>query len=255
MAAMSKGALTIGSLATALLFGGGIFLFMNFGAIAKNLSEEYATRTLGVKVSIGAMDVNLKERRIEAGNVTIANPPGYKNAHAATIQSIRIQAGSLNSELLEFKDVAVNGTDVYLEIKPASTNLTDIRKNLHSNVGAEESAGEKAIRVILDKMVMNGTIHPTVTLLNRDIEPIKLPEIRLEGVGRNENGVLVGQALSQVWKEITDETIASANRNGFLKGFDRDALEEAGVDEVGILKDQIGQEVDKLKDGLKGLLE
>lgn len=251
----AKSALTVGSLATAMLFGGGIYLYMNFGSIAKNLAEKYATQSLGVKVSIAKVDVSLKERVIQVSNVRIANPKGYKNPHAASIENIRIQAGNLSTELLEFKDVSVQGTDVYLEVKPTSTNLTDIRKNLNTNAGSNESQGAKAIKVILDKMVLNGTVHPSVTLFDGDIAPVKLPEIRLRGIGRNENGVLVGQALSQVWKEISKQTIMAANKNGYLQGLSGDALKEVGIGQVQIMKDKVNEEVDKLKDGLKGLFE
>lgn len=250
-----KTALTVTSVGTALLFGGGIYLYMNFAPIAKNLAEKYASQTLGVKVSIADLEVHWKERRVDVSDVTIANPPGYTKPYAATIQTIGIQAGSLNSELLEFKDVAVNGTDIYLEVKPNATNLTDIRNNVNKNIGENPSQGEKAIKVILDKMVMNGTIHPSVTLLGNKIEPVKLPEIRLSGIGRNSNGVLVNQAVGQIWKEISTQTIAASNKNGFLKGIDRDALTESGIGEVEILKEQIDQEVDKVKDGLKSLFE
>lgn len=253
--AASKSLLTIGSLATAMLFGGGLYLYMNFGSIAKNLAEKYASRTLGVAVNIGKVDVSIQERKINVTNIRIANPAGYKNPYAATVQTVSIQAGELTSELLEFRDVTVSGTDIYLEIKPSSTNLTDIRKNVNANMAGNPSAGDKAVKVILDKMVMNGTIHPSVTLLGRDVTPVKLPTIELSGIGRNSNGVLVSQAVGQIWKEISSQTIAAANRNGFLQGIDRDALTEAGVGEVEILKDQINQEVDKVKDGIKSLFE
>lgn len=251
----SKSVLTIGSLATAMLFGGGLYLYMNFNSLAKNLAEKYASRTLGVAVSIGDLAVSVQDRRIDVTNLRIANPAGYQKPHAATVQNITIQAGVLTAELLEFKDVSVNGADIFLEVKPSATNLTDIRENVNANTGENARAGEQAIKVILEKMVMTGTIHPSVTLLQNEISPIKLPPITLEGIGTKSNGVLVNEAIGQIWREISSESIAAANRNGFLEGLDRDALEKAGMDEVQILKDQITQEVDKVTDGLKKIFD
>jgi len=253
--AVTKTALTITSLATAMLFGGGIYLFLNLGSIAKNLTEEYATRTLGVDVSIGRMDVSLQNRTIDVSNVKIDNPDGYKAPHAVTVKSIHIQAGSLGSKLLEFQEVSVAGTDVYLEIKPNATNLTDIRKNLNENVGASPSDGEKAVKVILDKLLLNGTIHPDITFLDKKLEPFVMPSIQLSGIGRGENGVLVGNAISQVWKAISRESIRAANKQGVLAGVDVSVLQDAGIGDVTIIKDNINHQVDKITNSIKGMLE
>lgn len=252
---LTKSAMTVTSLATAMLFGGGIYLFLNLGSIAQNLAEDYASRTLGVNVSIGRMDVSLQNRTIDVSNLTIGNPEGYAKAHAATVDSIHIEAGALGSELLEFKDVRVEGTDVYLEIKPGATNLTDIRKNLNENVGAKPSQGEKAVKVILDRLLLTGNIHPNVTFMERELETFQLPPIQLSGIGRGENGVLVGDAIAQVWKEVSRETIRAANKQGALAGVDVGVLKDAGMADIQIIKDNIDHKVDKITDDLKGMFE
>lgn len=244
---VTKSALTITSLATAMLFGGGIYLFLNLGSIAQNLAEDYASRTLGVNVTIGRMDVSLQNRTIDVSNLKIDNPEGYSGAHAATVKAVRIQAGALGKELLEFKDVRVEGTDIYLEIKPGATNLTDIRKNLNENVGANPSQGQEAVRVILDKLFMSGVIHPKVTFLERELEPFSLPPIELSGIGRGQNGVLVGDAIAEIWKVVSRESIRAANQQGALAGVDVSVLRDAGMADIQIIKDNIDHQVDKIK--------
>lgn len=252
---VTKSALTITSLATAMLFGGGIYLFLNLGSIAQNLAEDYATRSLGVNVTIGRMDVSLQERRIDVSNLKIHNPEGYAGAHAATVKSIHIQAGALGKELLEFKDVRVEGADIYLEITPDSTNLTDIRKNLNDNAGAKPAQGEEALKVILDKLFMSGVIHPDVTFLDRELEPFMLPSIEMSDIGRGENGVPVGDAIAEIWKRVSRESIRAANQKGVLAGVDVSVLQEAGMADIQIIKDNIDHQVDKITNDLKSMFE
>lgn len=252
---LTKSAMTVTSLATAMLFGGGIYLFLNLGSIAQNLAEEYASRTLGVKVTIGRMDVSLQNRTIDVSNLKIDNPEGYGGAHAATVKSIHIQAGALGKELLEFKDVRVEDTDIYLEIKPGATNLTDIRKNLNENVGASPTQGEQAVKVILERMLLTGTIHPNVTFLERELQPFALPPIELSGIGRGQNGVLVGDAIAQVWKAVSRESIRAANQQGALAGVDVGVLRDAGMADIQIIKDNLDGKVNKITNDLKSMFE
>ena len=252
---LTKSAMTITSLSTALLFGGGLYLFMNFGSIAKQVTESYASKTLGVNVSIGRMAVSFKDRTVDVTNVRVDNPPGYKTPHALTVGAIHIQAGALGSDLLELKDVSVKNADVYLEIKTDGTNLTDIRKNLNENVGSNPSEGEQAIKVILDKLVMEGTIHPSISFLDREIKVFSLPPITVTGIGSGNNGVYAGAAISKIWKVVTEESVKAAQDEGLFEGISSDVLKDAGLNQVEIFKGKLDSEVDNLKDGLKKIFE
>jgi len=253
----TKSALTMTSLATALLFGGGILLYLNFGSIAKQLSEDYASRALGVKVEIGRMDISVKERRVEISNLTIANPEGYKNPHAVTVERVNILAGSLGKELLEFRDVSVEGADVYLEITMRGTNLSDIRKNLNPQVGAPQSEGEQALKVILDKLLLNGRVHPSVAFMDRELEPFILPPVTVTGIGRDgqAGGVVAGQAVAQIWTELSRTVVSEANSRGLLAGLSPEILRDAGMSHLDVMKDKFEHDANQLKEGLKSFFE
>ena len=82
-----------------------------------------------------------------------------------------------------------------------------------------------------------------------------MPSIQLSGIGRGENGVLVGNAISQVWKAISRESIRAANKQGVLAGVDVSVLQDAGIGDVTIIKDNINHQVDKITNSIKGMLE
>lgn len=249
----AKVTMSAASLGFALLFGGGLYLYMNMGSIAEKLAEKYASEALGVAVNIGSVDVSLQERRVTVNGIKIDNPSGYTGAHAATVGQVHITAGDLSAELLQFKDVSVNDADIYLEVTPNGTNLSDIRNNLNRNAGKNPSAGEKAVKVILDKLVMNGTIHPSVTIADITVEAFTMPPLTLHNIGGS-NGAPVGEAIAQIWVPLSRQVIQAANKQGLLQGLNEDALKEVGVSKVQEIKDKIGTEVEAIGEGLKGLL-
>lgn len=249
----TKSTMTAASIGFAMLFGGGVYLMMNFGSIAKGLAEDYASRALGVSVTIGAMDVSLQDRYIYVKNIKVDNPSGYKKPHVARIEKISIKAGAMGTELIELQDVDVKNADIYLEVKPDGTNLSDIRNNLNRNAGSEPTQGEKAVKVILDKMVMNGTIHPSVTLLDVAVEPISLPPLTLRNIG-GQNGAAPGEVIAQIWVPLSRQVLQAANKQGYLQGVNADALKEVGVGQIQQIKDRVNEEINAIGDGIKGLM-
>ncbi|MCD8497039.1 MAG: hypothetical protein LRZ85_02510 [Alphaproteobacteria bacterium] len=254
----SKTVLTVGSLATALLFGGGVYLYMNFGNIAKRLAENVATKTLGVEVDIGAVNVSLQDKKVEVTNIRVANPSGYKNSDALTIGLMSIQADTLSQELLNFSNARMQDMHVNLEVTPSGTNLTDIRNNIKVP-GREDKAEEDrktVTKVILREFAAEGgTITPSISMLNTQPKPIDVPPIHLSGIGEKENGVLAGEAVSQIFKAVADSSIRAAHQQGLLEGLNADALKEVGVGRVEQIKETIKDEAGALGDKVKSLFE
>jgi hypothetical protein len=256
MAALSKTALTAASLATAMLFGGGVYLFMNFGSIARTVSERVASETLGVDVDIGGVSVNWQQKAVTVSNVRVGNPPGYQGQHAATIETIYLKAHTLSDTLLNFQDVKVAGTQAYLEVRPDATNLTDIKKNVNAKAAAGNQAAQQ-IKVIIESMRIESlTVNPNVLLFtDQKMAPIKVPDVVLTGIGAKENGVLASEAIGQIWAHVAEEVSQAANEAGYYQGVSPDALDDLGVGQIEVLKEQIKQDIDDLGDNLKKMFD
>lgn len=260
---INKSALTIGSLAFALLFGGGMYVFMNLGSIAKTVSERIASETLGVRVTINKMEISLQEKKVDVRGFEIGNPKGYKRASALTTDHIHIALGDLSKELIEFKDISVKGTNVFVEVSENGTNLNDIKKNLSRKKPAgkaekaESSEGgeaKKPVKVIIDRLVVGETkLEPSVTLTDSSLVSITVPAMTLRDVGRKQNGVLASEAIAQIWSTLSKRFNASAMSAGFLEGLSTDILKDIGVSNLKQIKDSIKGDVDALKDGVKSL--
>ncbi len=250
----TKTVFTVSSVAMALLFGGGVFVFMNMGDIAKNIAQKVASETLGVSVSIGKIDVKLQDKAVTVTNIRVGNPKGYKGSHAATIQSVHMKAETLSQALLKFNDISVNGSDVYLEVRESSTNLSDIKKTVNSKAAKGDKAAQQ-IKVIIEKMKIESLrVHPSVLLAGLgDLAPITIPDINLNGIGTKENGVLAKEAIGQIWNRISKSVSKSANGAGFYQGISEDALKDVGVSEIQSLKENFKKDMDDLGEGVKGL--
>ncbi|MCD8566661.1 MAG: hypothetical protein LRY36_01865 [Alphaproteobacteria bacterium] len=254
----SKTALTVGSITVALLFGGGLYLYMNFSSIAKRLAEHVATETLGVDVSIGAVDVSLQDKRVNVTNIRIANPSGYKNSKALTIGEVSIQANALSQELLDFSNASVKDLHVNLEVTPEGTNLTDIQKNIKVPGRADKAEEDKKAltKVILENFIAEGgTITPSISMLETQPKTLEIPTIHLKGIGKAENGVLAREAVSQIFQAVAQSSIRAAQQEGLLDSLNSDALKEMGLSPLQNFKDTVKEKAGSVGDKIKGLFQ
>lgn len=197
-----------------LLIAAGIFLYLNFGSLAKQAAEKIASNALGVNVSISSLDVSLKEKRAVLNGLRINNPPGYKKSHIITADRINIGLKAASKQLIDFDDVTVDGVVVNMEVNEKGVNLQDLKK-LAAQKKQKESFGSEQVRVIVRKMVINtSTLNPSITLLDRDVASIKIPTVYVSGIGSRENGVLARDAVSQILVKY----IAAAEREAGQAG-------------------------------------
>jgi len=228
------------------MVAGAVFLYLNFGNLAKGITERIASDALGVKVRISSLDVSLADKKVFVNGLTIANPPGYKNAHAITVEKISIGLNNATKELIDFDDIQVEGSVVNLEVTPNGNNLTDL-KNLAAAKPQKESVGSEQIRVIVQKMVIGAsTLNPSVTLYDGSLGSIQIPAISLSGLGQRENGILAKDAITQVITKYLSAAQSKANNAGFMKGKEEiEKMLKGSMD--GALDGALGGASDELK--------
>ncbi|MEZ5813992.1 MAG: hypothetical protein R3E13_04620 [Alphaproteobacteria bacterium] len=251
----SKSILTVTTLAFALMFGGGVYVLTHMNQLAKPMAERIASDALGVRVSIGAMVISLPEKRVDVHNIKIGNPPGFSKPHALTIESARVGLKSVAEKLIDFEDVQVSGTDVFLEVKPGGTNLHALRNGIKGSEARE--AADEVMKVILRNFTLGNTvIHPSVTLVSdQDMKPIEIAPITLKNVGVKENGVLAREAVAQIMAPLLKTFSRAAGDAGYYQGLSGDVLKDMGMGQFDQIKSQVQDEVDKIGEGLKSLFE
>lgn len=251
----SKSILTVSTLAFALMFGGGVYILMHLNTLAKPIAERIASDALGVSVTIDNIEVSLKNKRVGVYGIDVANPPGYSKPHAVEIEKANIVLNTASETLIDFKDIFVDGTQVFVEVKEGGTNLHTIRKGIK---GADQpGSGETPLKVIIQRFILNGAqINPSVTLISeQDLEPITFEPVMLNGIGQRENGILAREAVAQIMEPLLQAFTVEAGDAGFYKGLSPEALKELGVSNFDQLKTQIKDDIDKIGDSVKQLFD
>jgi hypothetical protein len=255
----AKAGLSIFMLLALVVVAGGVYVYMNMGSIARQITEEVASNALGVPVSIAAMDISLEHRKVVVRDIRVANPQGYQKPYAMTVETITVNAESFSKDLLTFARIDVVGTNVNLEVSEQSTNLSDLKENtVQSKSAPTPSTTGQDIKVIVKTVtVQNAQLTPSITLMDKDLAFVTVPDIRLQGIGVKENGVLASEAVSQIIGGLMTAFSKSANQAGFLQGLSLEALNDMGVSTIDVfqknLKENFDEDVDQLKKGLKGL--
>jgi hypothetical protein len=200
-------------LATLLL--GGVYLYMNLGGLITRTAEKIASDALGVRVNIGNINVSLQDKKVTVNRLEISNPPGYRETNAMTAEKIIIALNTASKKLVDFKDVQVIGSVVNLEVNEKGMNLNDL-KNLANRKKQKESVGSEQVRVIVQHMVVAASvINPSITLLNRDIQPLHMPAIKLSGIGQG-GGVNADVAIVKVLTQYLNAVEREARESGML---------------------------------------
>ena len=85
--------------------------------------EEVGTQTFGTSVTVGSLSTDIKNGSMTISDVTVANPPGYKNVNAFTLRGIE---AAVNFENFDIKRIIVDKPDIVIEEKNGETNFTEL---------------------------------------------------------------------------------------------------------------------------------
>lgn len=231
---------------------------LNMGSMAKGLVEKLASDTLGTKVTLASLDIRPAEKTVVASGLRVDNPAGFKNPSALTVGKIAITAETLSPDLLVFKTVDVQGTDINMEVTQSTTNLTSIRNKINATASEKKAAGQQKTppKVIIRELVFNGMrLNPSATLAAGDMRPIEISNLRMTGIGEAQNGVPASEVMAQVMEQITRTSVQAALQGGYLEGMSADAL-GALKSQMGIVEsfgEQAKHGLESLKSGLRNL--
>lgn len=224
-----------------------IYLYVNMGSIARQFTEASATQSLGVPVTIGAMDINLEELKVILNDINIANPAGYTKPQIIHIDKVTVAGEKFSSDLFALARVEVEGMNVNLEISPQGTNLGDLKKNIET--GARKPAQDSELKVIVrDVLVAKAQLNPSVVLIEKNLAFVNVPDIHVRGIGEKENGIPPQDAIGQVMLVVVQELNRSANSAGFLEGLPLDVMNDIGVSTLDVFNKNLKQNAQKKVD-------
>jgi hypothetical protein len=252
----------------AILFAAGIY--RNRGTIVRRALEQVLSYVLQAPVSVGVVVVKPTEGIVEIRDLEIDNPAGYEGAKAMVFGKVRaeVDLASFAGETPTIGLIEISQASIQMETARGGSNIGQLYKNakrlkgetVREDPNAPIEAGKSL--VIREVRLASNTVSLRTALLK--IEPIKapLPDLTVRELGGPGRGVTPGEAIGAVLAallenilkfggdKLSPEMLGSLNESlGRAGGQLREKLDEVGLDE------QADKAVDKLREGLGGLLD
>ncbi len=236
--------------------------------------ETAGTKTLGVGVKLDSASLGILSGTLGLKELIIDNPKEYQNPHLLDLSNgnIQVRIGSLLSDIVEIKQIRLDGVDVVLEQKDVrSNNLQDILKNIPKTEQPKESDKKLHIETLeISNINVNVKLLPLPGRV--DNIPISVGTIKMTNLGGDDKlstSRLVSTILLAISKAIAekgtgilpDDIIGPLNTTlGQLDELSetllkegRDILKTGGdIKEIG---EDLGEGVKDITEGIGGLLK
>jgi len=246
-----------------LVIGLAVGLFLD--GIVKTGIETVGPKVTQVPITVESIHISLLGGSASVKNLIVGNPTGYQETNAISVGSaeVAVATGSLLSDKIVVKNVAVDAPEITFEGGLKDNNLTQIQKNVNdfvanltggpsTNAPAAETkpaTPAKAKKLEVDHFIISGAkVHGSVRLLGANIPlpPLTLPTIELSNLGTGPEGITPTELVSQVLDAITTSTLKAVGDAAASLG--KGALN--GATDAG---KAVGSGVSKLGSALGGL--
>lgn len=232
-------------------------------SVLKSRIEAAASKALGVKVSIGDIDLSLFQGKLGLENLIIKNPERYEHDKLLELKDGRIAVDikSLLGDVVKMREIKLDGVNLVLEQRGiSSNNLQDVIKSIKEQ--QPKPSGKKLHIRTLE--ISNVTVKVKALPIPGKVDtvPLKLKPIKMTNLGSDnklDTAVLAGKIVLAIAAGVAEQGAGVLPEEiigplkGELKRLER--LSEALLEEAGkILKE--GKDLEKgIGKGLKGLFE
>ncbi len=188
-----------------------LFLFLN--TIVKAGIETMGPKMVQAPVTVESVDLSPFTGSGSLKGIVVGNPEGYKTESAFKLAEVRVNVAisSLLSRKIVIQEIFVDAPEITYELGLGESNIGRIQKNIAEFTGpaaegeapaAAEGDGKK---VQIDEfLVKDGKIRVSAKVLGGAAAPVPLPDIHLQGIGKDEGGTSPGEAAKKIFSAITD---------------------------------------------------
>lgn len=122
-----------------LLVGGGTWYFATFhmDSMIEKKIETAASISLGSRVSVGEVKTDIKGGSLTISEVTVANPPGFKNQNAFVLNGIEAAVDYANFDI---KRLVIDKPEIIVEELGGETNFTRMLAGLEKSSPGSQPA-------------------------------------------------------------------------------------------------------------------
>jgi hypothetical protein len=195
---------------------------LGVGMMWKSALEKYGAEIAEVPVTVGSVWISPFAGKIHIESLSIGNPDGFKTSQAVSVERVDLQVEwrSLFREKTVIRELSLSGVEVTYERALLSSNLGVLSKTVQSKTKSKEAlVGRLKKRVQADEVrVEGGKVKLTATLLGGRGIGVALPPLRLQNLGRDEQGITVVQLASEILKSLLENVVNLSSSPDSLNG-------------------------------------
>lgn len=176
--------------------------------------ETAGTKALNVGVSVDDVDLSILGGKLALQNLLIKNPPGYQHDKLLQLKnaSVAVDVRSLMSDIVNVREIKLNGVDVTLEQRGISgNNLQDIIKGMPAQPKTEGKTEKPGKKLHVDTLEISD-ITVNVKLLpipgKADTLTLKLAPIKMTDLGGDnklDTAALSGKILVAIAEGVAQQ--------------------------------------------------
>lgn len=237
------------------LTGAGYWLYTNAGGMVKARAERVASESLGVKVSIGSLNIDLRNKAVTLGNIEIENPDGFDKDLIMAIGEVNIRIDTMSEQFLGFNQIAVNDSMINLEVAAGGTNMTALHKMAVANQG--DTAGDSGINVAIKRLTINNArLSVTSEFLENPPETLIMPDMSMTNIGTAQNGIPAAAAMAEITRNLSTTVMRTALQSGYLQGMSQSFLDNMQLryESTDAVVDKVKSDFKKAGEELQGLM-
>lgn len=219
--------------------------------------ETYGSEIIKGKVTLDSVEIDLISGKATLRGFTVGNPAGFDtpNAFSLGAVSVAIDVGTLTGDTIIIKEIIIDKPVVTYEIGDNGSNIDAIQRNVESYMSrfgggqssaSNDSGGSETKLIVEDLYIRGGAVNVSAGFLGGKSMGAALPDIHLEDIGKESDGVLPEKIAEIIITAITDGTTSA------VSGLGLEALQaEAGKMIEGIASDGASAIMDATKDSGK----
>jgi len=197
-----------------------VLLYLCLGYIVKTAIINIVPRITGTPVKMESFSFSMFTGKARMKKFVIGNPEGFSTEYAFSLDELVVEVDmrTLFSKKIVIDEIRVSGADVIYEQGMTTSNLKEIKANIKKYTGdgkdkekerktdsprREEKEKAEGRKVQIDNFYFNGVkVSLSVFLLQGAKTSIAIPDIHIQDIGKDGEGVSAGEAAVQIFNAI-----------------------------------------------------
>jgi hypothetical protein len=204
-------------------------------SIVKEAIERVGSDVTKTEVTVDDVDISIKSGQGTIKGLTIGNPQGF-NERVMRIGEARIvlDIGTLTSDTIVIKEIAVTAPQVTVEVNQGGTNVSKLQETLSQGGAGGGSAGggsggnpEDQKKIVIDRItIADGRVELKAAQLDKGIGA-DLPSITLRDIGKDKGGASADEVAKVILAAVSSAAGQAAVKSGVLQQLGGDAGDKA----------------------------